>query len=78
MLARFPEIAEAAALNYNPQAMVRFALDLSREFNNFYEKEKIIGEKQDLTAARLELIKATRIVFKDLFGLLGISLPEKM
>ena len=78
MLARFPETVEAAALNYNLQALVRFALDLSREFNNFYEKEKIIGEKQDLMAARLELIKATRIVFKTLFNLLGISLPEKM
>ncbi|MFA5083824.1 MAG: arginine--tRNA ligase [Candidatus Paceibacterota bacterium] len=78
MLARFPESVEAAAGNYNPQALVRYALDLSREFHNFYEKEKILGEKQDLMVARLELIKATQIVFKNLFNLLGINLPEKM
>ncbi|MEK7574179.1 MAG: arginine--tRNA ligase [Patescibacteria group bacterium] len=78
MLARFPEIVETAAENYNPQALVRFALDLSREFHNFYEKEKIIGEKQELVASRLELIKAAQIVFKNLFNLLGISLPQKM
>ena len=78
MLARFPEIVEAAAENYNPQVLVRFALDLSREFHNFYEKEKIIGEKQELVASRLELIKAAQIVFKNLFNLLGISLPQKM
>jgi arginyl-tRNA synthetase len=78
MLIRFPEVIEEAAKNYNPQVLVRYSLDLAREFHNFYEKERILGEKQDLTTARLELIKAARIIFKNLFELLGISLPKRM
>lgn len=78
ILMKFPEIVETAAKNYNPQALIRFALDLSRGFHNFYEKEKIIGEKRDLMIARLELIKATQVIFKNLFNLLGINLPKRM
>lgn len=77
-LLRFPEIIEIAAENYNPQALIRFALDLSREFHNFYEKERIIGEEKDLMSARLALLTATQIIFKNLFNLLGISLPRRM
>jgi len=77
-LIRFPEIIEEAAENYNPQALIRYALDLAKEFHNFYEKERIIGEKKELMLVRLELIKAARIIFKNLFELLGISLPQRM
>lgn len=78
MLARFPEIVEEAAINYNPSILARYAVDLARIFHNFYEKERIIGEEKNLMLARLELIKATQIVFKNLFELLGISVLKKM
>lgn len=78
MLARFPEIIKEAAEKYNPQILVRYSLDLARQFHNFYEKERIIGEEKNLMLARLELIKATQIIFKNLFGLLGVSMPKKM
>lgn len=78
MLTRFPEIVEMAAENYNPQALIRFTLDLSREFHNFYEKERIIGEEKNLMLARLELLKATQIIFQNLFDVLGINLLTKM
>ena len=87
-MARFPEAVEEAAKNYNPQILARYALDLAREFHNFYEKERIIparrslgeggGEEKNLMLARLVLIRATLIIFKNLFGLLGIGLPDKM
>ena len=78
MLVRFPEAVEEAAKNYNPQILVRYSLDLARQFHNFYEKERIIGEEKELMSVRLELIKAARIIFKNLFELLGISLPKRM
>jgi len=100
-LIRFPEVIEEVARNYNSQILVRYSLDLAREFHNFYEKERIIparrlrqpkatssaegrslneggGEEKELMSARLELIKAARIIFKNLFELLGISLPKRM
>jgi len=78
ILARFPEIIEEAANKYNPQAGVRYSMDLAREFNNFYEKERVVVEDEKITSARLALIEATLIVFKNIFSILGIFLPKKM
>jgi len=78
MLARFSEIIEEAAEKLNPQVLARYSLDLARQFHNFYEKERIIGEEKNLMLARLILISATLTVFKNIFKLLGIGLPKKM
>jgi len=51
---------------------------LAREFNNFYEKERVVVEDEKITSARLALIEATLIVFQNIFTIIGISLPEKM
>ena len=39
-----------------------------------------MGEGIDinLTMARLELIKATQIVFKNILNILGVNIPKKM
>jgi arginyl-tRNA synthetase len=78
VLARFPEIVEEAAENRNPSVLARYAIDLARTFHNFYEKERILGVGSDLILARLELIKAAKIIFENLFKLLGISIPKRM
>ncbi len=78
VLARFPETIEEAAENYNPQILVRYSLNLARSFHNFYEKERVLGEEKGLASARLSLIQATLIVFKNIFKILGITLPKKM
>ncbi|MBI5079310.1 arginine--tRNA ligase [Candidatus Wolfebacteria bacterium] len=79
MLARFPEIIEEAAENYNPQILARYSMDLARQFHNFYEKEKVIGlDNKETVFARLILIEAALTVFKNIFSLLGVSLPRKM
>lgn len=78
MLARFPEVVESAAVNYNPSILARYALDLAKEFHNFYEKERVAGEEENLILARMALIQAVYTVFQNLFKLLGISLPKKM
>lgn len=77
-LARFPEIIEEAAKKRSPQTLTRYSMDLAREFHNFYEKERVIGEEKEVVSARLCLIQATLIVFKNIFGLLGIGLPREM
>ncbi len=78
LLARFPEVIEEAAKNYNPQSLVRYSLNLAKEFHNFYEKERVVMEDKSITSARLALISATLTVFKNIFKIIGISLPEKM
>jgi arginyl-tRNA synthetase len=38
----------------------------------------VIIPEQDLSAARLALVEATRITLKNGLGLLGINAPERM
>ncbi len=78
MLIRFPEIVAEINLNLNSQILVRYALDLSKIFHNFYEKERILNQEKELAINRLALIKATYIIFRNLFRLLGLNLPQKM
>ena len=77
-LARFPETVEETVRKLSPQTLVHYSFELAREFHNFYEKEKVVGEEKNLASARLALITATLIIFKNIFSLLGISLPRKM
>lgn len=78
-LVRFPEIIEDTARDYQVHRLTRYATELSHTFHNFYEKERIVGEKdKSLAAARLQLVQATQIVLGDLLDLLGISQPKKM
>ncbi len=58
--------------------MPRYALELAREFHNFYEKERVITEDKNLTSARLGLVTATKIVLANALNLMGIKAPDKM
>jgi len=77
-LAEFPEIIEDIALDCSVQRLTRYAQELARLFHDFYEKERVIGERTDLAKARLTLVSGTKQVFENLFKCLGISAPDKM
>ena len=77
-LAAFPEMIEDTAEDFAVHRITRYTLDLAKIFHAFYEKERIGGVEPDIARARLELVKATQIVFINLFSLLGISVPKKM
>jgi arginyl-tRNA synthetase len=38
----------------------------------------VISEDKELTKARLQLVLAAKIVFKNTLDLIGVSAPEKM
>jgi len=77
-LIEFPEILSEIAKNYEIHRLPRYALELAREFHNFYEKERVITEDKKLTAARLLLVMATKIVLANALNIMGIDTPEKM
>lgn len=77
-LIEFPEILSDISKNYEFHRLPRYALELAREFHNFYEKERVISENKDLTAARLALVAATKIVLANSLNLMGIKAPDKM
>ena len=77
-IARLPEIIEETARTYRVHEITRYATELAAAFHNFYEKERVLGEEEILAEARAELVLATAIVLKNLFDILGISVPHKM
>jgi arginyl-tRNA synthetase len=78
-LARFPEVFLDAAENLRPNAIADYVNALADRFNRFYTKLPVIKAKSpELSDARLALVDATRIVFRNALKLLGIEAPERM
>ncbi len=77
-LVEYPEILSEIAESYEVHRLPRYALELAREFHNFYEKERVITEDKKLTSARLALVMATKIVLANSLNLMGIKAPDKM
>jgi arginyl-tRNA synthetase len=79
LLSRFPEILIDATDNLKPHSVADYAITLSDKFNTFYAKLPVIKAKPEaLSAARLVLVEAVKIVLKNALSLLGIEAPEKM
>ncbi len=78
-LVKYPEIIADTAVDYQVQRVPQYVLGLVTAFHKFYENCRVLGEDKNLQNARLQLVKATKIVLQDsLEGILGISAPEKM
>lgn len=79
LLSRFPEILIDAADNLKPHSVADYAIVLSDKFNTFYAKLPVIKAKPEaLSAARLALVEAVKIVLNNTLDILGIEAPEKM
>ena len=77
-LIKLPDMIIETAEDYQVQRLPYYAIELATRFHNFYEQCRVISEDENLTAARISLIKATQIVLKKTLDLMGISAPEKM
>ncbi|HOX30563.1 MAG TPA: arginine--tRNA ligase [Candidatus Paceibacterota bacterium] len=77
-LLRLQEVVEDTAADYQVQRLFQYSQDLATSFHKFYCDCRVITEDKKLTAARLQLVMATKIVLKNTFDLMGISAPEKM
>ncbi len=77
-LAAYPEVVEGAATNFEPHRIANYLQELAGLFHGFYNKNRVITEDAQLTAARLFLLKCTTMTLKNGLAVLGISAPEKM
>ena len=77
-LARFPEVVENAAMNYEPHNIPHYLRELANEFHTYYNAQKFIVEDEATRNARLYLIKAVRQVIQNGMRLIGVSTPEAM
>jgi arginyl-tRNA synthetase len=81
-LADFPRVVAAAAQLREPHRVARYLEDTASSFHKFYDACRVLPmgdeEPTDLHRARLLLIEATKTVFGNGLGLLGVSAPERM
>jgi arginyl-tRNA synthetase len=79
VLVRLSEVVEQAYVEYSPNYLATYLIDLAREFNSFYGANKIIDtENREVSAHRLAIARATQIVLKNGLWLLGITAPDRM
>jgi arginyl-tRNA synthetase len=77
-LLHFPGTVAGAAQAREPHRVATFAQELATAFHQFYHACRIVGDDAALSAARLDLARATRIVLKNALYLLGVSAPGSM
>lgn len=77
-LADFPEEVALGAKDLAPHRMARYLHEVAGLLHSFYNSHRVITGDEALTAARLVLVGATRIVLRNGLRLLGLSAPERM
>ncbi len=75
----YPEAVNAAANHYNPSEIANSVYELAKAFNKFYHEHSILGAtKENEKNFRITLSQAVGETIKHGFGLLGITVPERM
>ncbi len=77
-LARYPEVLEKAALQYEPHQLILYLRDLAHEFHTYYNAHQFLVDDAPLRDARLNLVCAVKQVLANGLGLLAINTPETM
>jgi arginyl-tRNA synthetase len=77
-LADFPDEVQGAAETREPHRMTRYAQDLASTFHAFYRDCWVLGQEPAVTAGRLVIVGACRIVLRNVLTILGVSAPESM
>lgn len=74
----FPEVVRESALSLSPHRVAFYLQDIASDFHMYYNKNRILGNDQNLSRARLYLIDCIRTVIKNGLNLLGVSAPQRM
>lgn len=85
-LLSYPDELKFAAAQREPHRLATYAQELSALFHSFYKQCRVLFEKPDVTSAeialslaRLNLVKATQVVLRNvLVDVFGISAPDYM
>jgi arginyl-tRNA synthetase len=78
MMSRYPEMIEGAVRSLEPHRITFYLNEIAGIFHSYYNKNKVISDDNNLTAARLFFVKTIRIILKNALAILGVSAPEKM
>ncbi len=75
---RFEDVIWHSALQLSPHKVVHYTYILAKSFHLFYEFNPILRAEPHQQAQRIIILKQLQLVFKECFGILGISAPQSM
>ena len=78
LLAKYPEMLTAAALDFSPHDVTFYLRELSAVYHSYYDVERILVDDEPVKKARLALVAATAQVLHNGLAILGVSAPKKM
>ena len=78
MVAAFPTLVEEATVGLKPHRIIFFLMELAGQFHSYYNNHKVIGDDEELSRARLALVKTVLVVFRNGLEFVGLNAPEKM
>ena len=76
-----PELVETMARTLEPHHLPHYAVEVATAFHWFYQQCRVVSsatEDAAITAARLKLVEAARVVLARCLGLMIMSAPEEM
>ncbi|HRF59361.1 MAG TPA: arginine--tRNA ligase [Fimbriimonadaceae bacterium] len=78
-IADLPWEVRRCAEDYGVHRLTSYAVELARAYHHFYDGCRVVQPTQpDLSRARIALCRSAQIGLRAVFGLLGISAPERM
>jgi arginyl-tRNA synthetase len=78
LLLDLPDTIESACFSYEPQRLTNYLHDVATAFHRFYHEHRVVTPERELSAARLALSLASKIVLANGCKILGITAPERM
>ncbi|MBT9260042.1 MAG: arginine--tRNA ligase [Clostridiales bacterium] len=77
-LGRFPDEVDQAATQRAPHRLTVYARELASLFHTFYTDCRVLGETEEVEAARLALAEAAGHTLRKVLHLLGVTAPDRM
>lgn len=79
VLAEYPSVVEQTGKSRQVHRMTHYIQNLASKFHSFYSACKVNDpENPELSAKRIALLQAVKIVLADALSLIGVSAPESM
>ena len=78
-LSFYPQEISQASRELAPQVLTGYVLNLAGIFHSFYNTNRILDEPDEkISAGRVNLIRAAKLVIASCLNLLGVNAPERM
>ncbi len=74
----YPEVVSGAARFLEPHRLTTYLQELAASFHRFYHRHRVVSDDPNLTAARLRMTEAVRIVLANGLRMINVTAPERM